>query len=435
MKQIFLIRLTTVVAMAALICAVTAPLQAEERAVTLPEIMAIARENNGDVKALREEAGIGEAGKIKAGLYPNPVLDLEGSIGAPTGSTSENRASIGVSQEFLIGGKRGKRLAVAESELMRFGSRIKNAERLLLLEVKTGFYDLLLAENRVELAHKFRELNNQLLQITKELLAAGDIAELDVNLARVETARSEGRKIEAEREVVPSRQRLLALMGVNALTDLKIAGSPATKPLVANPAELKALALKNRPDLQALASEKNKGEAELTLAQAERLPNVTAGIAFSRERSLTSVGGGMDDRSTDYLIGLKLSVPIPSFDRNQAGIKEAQTRKSSAEIRQASVRQSIEREVEAAHARLAAAEKAANIYAKEILPQLTENLKLVQEAYRLGEVGILAVIEEQKKFVEVNDAYLTALYNRNSAVAKLEAAVGVELKKEDGGNK
>ena len=76
-----------------------------------------------------------------------------------------------------------------------------------------------------------------------------------------------------------------------------------------------------------------------------------------------------------------------------------------------------------------------NIYAKEILPQLTENLKLVQEAYRLGEIGILAVIEEHKKFIEINDGYLTALYSRNSAVAKLEAAVGVELQKMDGGNK
>lgn len=75
------------------------------------------------------------------------------------------------------------------------------------------------------------------------------------------------------------------------------------------------------------------------------------------------------------------------------------------------------------------------LYAKEIIPQLTENLKLVQEAYRLGETGILAVIEEQKKFIEVNDGYLTALYSRNSAVAKLEAAVGVELQNVDGGNK
>ncbi|KAF0215402.1 MAG: cobalt-zinc-cadmium resistance protein [Geobacteraceae bacterium] len=434
MKQTVFKRLTTVVAVTAVICAATAPLQAEERAVTLQEIMAIAKENNGDLKALREEVGIGEAVKIKAGLFPNPVLDLEGTTGALTGSSSENRVSFGVSQEFLTGGKREKRLAVAESELMRFGSRIKDAERLLLLDVKTGFYDLLLVESRLELAHKSQELNNQLLQITKERLVAGDIAELDVNLARVETARSEGRKIEAERELVPSRQRLLSLMGAPTLTDLKIAGSPESKPFAANPAELKALALNNRPDLQVLAAEKSKGEAELSLARAERLPNVTAGIAVSRESTALPVGGG-EDRDTDYLIGLKLSVPIPFLDRNQAALKEAQTRKSSAEIRQAFVRQSIEREVEAAHARFVTAEKSQNIYAREIIPQLTENLKLVQEAYRLGEVGILAVIEEQKKFIEVNDGYLTALYNWNIAAAKLEAAVGIELKKDDGGNK
>ena len=434
MKQNVLKLFTTVAVMAAAICATSAPLQAEDKIVTLPEIMAIARENNGELKALREEIGIGESGKIRAGLYPNPVLELNGASGALTGSSSENRLGIGVSQEFLIGGKRAKRQAVAESELARFANRLKDAERLLLLEVKTGFYDLLMTESRLDLALKSQELNNQLLQITKERLAAGDIAELDVNLVRVETARSEGRKIEAEQELIPARQRLLSLMGAPALTDLKIAGNPKTKPFTVNLAELKAMALKNRPDLQAMAAEKNKGEADLSLAQAERLPNVTAGVGFSWERSETSLGG-LQERNTDYLIGLKLSVPLQIFDQNQAGIKEAQTRKSSAEIRQAFVRQSIEREVEAAHARLASAEKTVNIYSKDIIPQATENLKLVQEAYRLGEVGILAVIEEQKKFIEVNDGYLTALYSWNSAVAKLEAAVGAELKKVDGGNK
>jgi cobalt-zinc-cadmium efflux system outer membrane protein len=73
------------------------------------------------------------------------------------------------------------------------------------------------------------------------------------------------------------------------------------------------------------------------------------------------------------------------------------------------------------------AEKALSIYAKDIIPQLEENLKLVQEAYRLGEVGILTVIEEQKKFFEVNDGYLSVLYNRQTALAKLEAAVGADV--------
>jgi cobalt-zinc-cadmium efflux system outer membrane protein len=61
------------------------------------------------------------------------------------------------------------------------------------------------------------------------------------------------------------------------------------------------------------------------------------------------------------------------------------------------------------------------------MPQLEENLNLTQEAYRLGEVGILAVIQEQKKFFEVSDGYLTALHGRQKAFARLEAAVATEL--------
>jgi cobalt-zinc-cadmium efflux system outer membrane protein len=426
---------TSIAAMASVLCTVAAPLRAEEKNLTLSEIVAIAREHNGELKALRQEAGIGEAARIRAGLYPNPVFDLEAATGALTGSTSESRVSLGISQEFLVGGKRVKRLAVAESELSRYENRVKDAERLVLLEVKTGFYDLLRAASRLDLAHKSLDLNGELLRITRERLAAGDVAELEVNLARVEVARSEGSKIEAERELAPARQRLLALMGRPGLTDLKTAGYPKQMELlVPYSAELNSLALKNRPDLKAAEAEKGKGEAEHTLAQAERFGNLNAGIAFSRESSRTSLGG-LAERSDDYLIGLKLSVPIPLSDRNQAGIKEARARISGAETRHSLLRQGIEREVAAAQARLAGAEKSLEIYANDIIPQLTENLKLVREAYSLGELGILAVIEEQKKFTEVNDGYLTALYNWNTAVAKLEAAVAVELKKEDGGNK
>ncbi|MDD5167578.1 MAG: TolC family protein, partial [Syntrophales bacterium] len=96
-------------------------------------------------------------------------------------------------------------------------------------------------------------------------------------------------------------------------------------------------------------------------------------------------------------------------------------------------RKSVEGDVEAAYARLTTADRALSIYSRDILPQLEENLKLVQEAYRLGEVGILSVIEEQKKFIEVSDGYLTALYSRQSALVKLESAVGMELSPETGG--
>lgn len=435
MKKFFAANATVGAMLTTLLCSLAAvPLRAEEKAMTLAEITALARENNGELKAIREEAGISEAGKIRAGLYPNPVLELEGATGALTGSSGENRLAIGLSQEFQLGAKRQKRLAVAELEQASYVSRLRDAERQLLLEVKTGFSDLQLAEGRRELAGRSLELNNQLLQTARERLAAGDVAELDVNLARVEALRSEGRKIEAEQGLVPIRQRLLLLVGAPAGGDLRIADTPGTKPVIADLAQLKALALKNRPDLQVAAAEQGKGEAELSLAEAERIPNLTAGINVSREGTETTLAG-VSERSADYLVGVKLSLPLALYDRNQAGIREALARKSSAEARQAFIRQGIERDVETSHARLRAAEQAVNIYDKELLPQLSENLKLVQEAYRLGEVGILAVIEEQKKFIEVNEGQLSARHDLNRALAQLEAAVGIALNNPDGGTK
>ena len=434
MKREFLHKLVVFPLLGIASLLLTTPLWGAEKAINLTDAISATLKNYGELKALRGERGVSEAAVVRAGLYPNPVLELGGATGALTGNSSENNIFLGISQEFLTGGKREKRTRVAEKELTGFDNRISNTERLLRLEVKTVYYDLLLAHGRFGLARKAEELNASLLRIAEERLAVGEVAELDVNLARVESARAEARMIDAERETAPAQQRLLLLMGSPADETVNVSGSLDAGVFAGELMELIKQAMENRHDLKALKSETKKAEAEILLASADRIPNVTVGLGYTREHTLTSLGG-MEEKSTNNLFGLKVSFPLPLFDRNQAGQQQAGARRNSTESRYHFAGQSIEREVEAAHARLGSAQKAVELYRTGILPQLEENLKLVQEAYKLGEVGILAVIEEQKKFIDVNDDYLTALYNRNSAVAKLEAAVGVELKKDDGGNK
>jgi cobalt-zinc-cadmium efflux system outer membrane protein len=406
--------------------------KAAEKEFTLQQAVEFSLQNNGDLKALREEKGIREAGKIKAGLFPNPVMEMDGTTGELTGSRFENTLSVGVSQEFLTAGKRGKRLQAVAKGIESFDRQVDNSGRLLMEDVKTTYYELLLAGKKVELAERSIRLNSQLLDITRQRFDAGDVPELEVNLARVEVARSEERKAEAERELHPAKARLLSLMGLPPEETAGFSGTLEGMPLAIDVKELKGLALANRPDLKALEAEKGKGDAEIALARAERIPNVTVGVGYVRENSAIDVAGD-EVKSRDNLIAMKLSIPLPLFDRNQAGIMEAKARKGSAENRCAFARLSIEREVESAFARVAAAEKSLSIYTKDIIPQLEENLKLVQEAYRLGEVGILTVIEEQKKFFEVNDGYLSALYNRQSALVKLESAVGSDFNNDSAG--
>ena len=403
------------------------PVFAETRKLALPQVVELSLQNNGDLKAFREEKGIRDAGKVRAGLLPNPTLELEGGTGALTGSSAENSLSLGVSQEFFLAGKRQKRLAIAEQELEMYRWQLADRERLLREEVKTAFYDAILAQQRISLLDRSIALNRQLLDVTKERLAAGDIPELEMNLVKVELARSEGAKIEVEKALSQNQAKLLTLMGLPPGEDPSIVGTFETEILLQkNLVDLKQLAHEKRPDRNALESEKNRGESDITLARAEGIPDLTAGLAFRRDTTTMEIGG-IEGKETGYTIGLKLSMPIPVFDRNQAGVQEARAKRNSTESRLTAAIRSAEREVETAYASFKNAEKVLSLYKSSIIPQLEENLKLTQEAYRLGEVGILTVIQEQKKFFEVNDSYLAALHDRQAALVKLETAVATEL--------
>ena len=280
----------------------TTPLWGAEKAINLPDAISAALINYGELKALRGERGISEAAAVRAGLYPNPVLELGGASGALTGSSSESNITLGISQEFLTGGKREKRSRVAEKELAGFDNRINNTERLLRLEVKTVYFDLLLAHGRFGLAQKAEELNTRLLRIAGERLAVGEVAELDVNLAKVEAARAEGRKIDAATETAPIQQRLSLLMGSQPDETVNASGSLDAGVFAGEIVELKKQALENRHDLKVLKSEIEKAEAEILLARADRLPNVTVGVGYTREHTLTSLGGGRRRAPTICLV-------------------------------------------------------------------------------------------------------------------------------------
>jgi cobalt-zinc-cadmium efflux system outer membrane protein len=411
-----------------IICIATSfSVRAETPQQSLPQLVEYSLLNNGALKSFREEKGIHDAGKVRAGLLPNPTLDFEASTGTMTGSSDENSLTIGVSQEFSLTGKKDKRLAIAERELDIYRWQVADRERTVREEVKTAFYDVVLALKRIELADHAINLNRQLLDVAKERLAAGDIPELELNLVKVELARSESSRIDVAKALNQSNAKLSTAMGLPPGDSPAIAGSLDTevamnKSLV----EVKQLAQENRPDLKALQAEKHRGDADIILAEAEGVPNLTAGLFYTHDRRTDETGAGKE-KVRDNLLGIRLSLPIPVFDKNQAGVQEARARRSSSESRILGTAKNIEREVEMAYSGYLNSEKILFLYKSNIIPQIEENLKLTQEAYRLGEVGILAVIQEQKKFFEVSDGYLTALHERQTSLVKLESAVASEL--------
>ena len=392
---------------------------------SINEIVALALKHNAELAALENEATAKQSLAIQAGTISNPTLEFQGVTGTLTGSPEERSFSIGVNQEFPLNGKLRMRREAGQREADVVQRQRDNTARLLKDEVATLTLELILADKRRELAAGQVTLNQELVRITDERFKAGDIPELELNLAKVELSRAESRLLEIERERIPLRIKIASLAGLKE-DDLNVPDKFTTTKQTGNTPELIKKSLASRPDLLALLRECDKAETEMRLAGAEEIPNLTAGLFVQWQRGSTEVGG-MSSTSSDTQLGLRLSMPIPLFARNQGARAAAKARMGAAGSRRLALERSIIAEVDAAVFRLSSSEKILEQFEKGIIPQLIENLKLTQEAYRIGEVGILSVIDEQKKFFEVNEGYLSALHGRRVAFIKLETAVATDL--------
>ena len=401
------------------------PALAEPVPRSINEIVALAIKHSAELTALEKDAAAQQSLAVQAGTISNPTLELEGTTGGLTGSPEERSVSIGVNQEIPLNGKLLLRREAGQREAESLQQQRNNTARLLKDEVATLAIDYSLTARRQELAAELVTLNRDLVAIAGERFKEGDIPELDFNLAKVELARAESRLLEVERERIPLRIKIASLTGLNE-SDIKLSDKLSAPIQSLKTQDLVRQALALRPDLLELARERDKAETEMRLAKAEALPNLTAGLFAQWQRSSIEVGG-MSSTSNDTQLGLRLTMPIPVFDRNKGGRAAAQGHLDAADSRRLALERTITAEVEAAISRLSSSERILALLEQGIIPQLTENLKLTQEAYRLGEVGILSVIDEQKKFFEVNDGYLSALHGRRVAFIKLETAAAIDL--------
>jgi outer membrane protein, heavy metal efflux system len=401
------------------------PALAETVPRSVNELTALALKQSAELAALEKESVAKQSLAIQAGTLANPTLELQGATGSLTGSPEDRSLLIGVNQELALNDKLSLRREAGQREAEAVQLQRENAVRLLKDDVATAALELSLAGKRHELATELVKLNRELVTVAGERFTAGDIPELDLNLARVELARAESRVLEGERERIPLCIKIASLTGLKE-DEIILADKPHVAIPVAPKADLVKLALAARQDLLAVARGRDRAATDTRLAAAEALPNLTAGVFVQWQRGTTELGG-LSSISSDTQLGVRLSMPLPVFDRNTAGRAAARARQEAAEARLLALERAITAEVEAATARLSSAQRILALLEQGVIRQLTENLKLTQEAYRLGEVGILSVIEEQKKFFEVSDGYLSALHERHLALSKLETATATNL--------
>lgn len=156
--------------------------------------------------------------------------------------------------------------------------------------------------------------------------------------------------------------------------------------------------LGSSPELALALANAERARAAVERARVEMVPNFTIQGIVQHDAAIRSSDGA-----------LQITMPIPVFNRNQGGIRQAEGEWIAAEQGVRRLELELQGRLVPVFERYQNAQQQVERYEKEILPNAKETLDLMRASYQAGEVGYLNMLTAQRTFFQTNLFYLESL--------------------------
>ena len=450
MKPTFLLRLQATLAFACVLaCAVRAqapnegpgeapqpgPLAAVPSPLDLRGAIRYAVDHNYAILQAREQIRQQEGVIIQVEAAGIPNVSADGgyqrnktsvSATVPPG-TSAWEIQLKATQAIFAGGGiqssiRGAKL-VRDAALYDLQSTINGA----LLDVRTRFYNVLLAREKVSVQEENVKLFERELQDAKNQYKAGSVSNFEVLRAEVSLANVQPDLITARNDYRIAIEQLRQSLGVpagprgTAVAFPEVVGSLDVAPESFDLGLALVLAHDNRPELLSISKRQEAGEQGIVSAKSTYYPNLAAFGTYEWLGAGQAQGNMFN--ANGWIVGLQSSWAI--FDgRATAGrVRQAKSLLEQTRLSYSSEELAIDVEVRQS---LSSLEEAGELVAasKKTVGQADEALRLANARYHAGTATQLDVLTSQVSLTQARTNALQANYTYLTADAAMRKAVG-----------
>lgn len=397
----------------------TATSSVELTALTLDHALTLAESANPALNHRRAElaAAGGAQDDASAWLNSNPEITLvktRREVALPTGSDRYREWNGGIAQKLEVAGQRGHRQDAADASMAALRAEIAATRQQIRGEVEVRFYRVLALQQRAEIEARALKLFDDTATAIQKRRVAGEDTRLDANVASVEAERARNQLAIAQEQLLEARSELSVRLQMpparlpQAMGDLVATRTSYVLADLLSRAE-------SQPRLLALAERENSADARLNLERARRYPDITVGANVGREGPT----GGRERLTT-----FSVSLPLPLFKRNQAGIGQAATDLEQARIeRQAGIRDT-RASVMTLWVKLSSLETRVQRLRESVLPALDDNQSLSLKSQRAGQIGLLEMIVVNRQVLDARRDLIDALTEYHATRVALELAAG-----------
>jgi cobalt-zinc-cadmium efflux system outer membrane protein len=329
--------------------------------------------------------------------------EIEGGVGPRFTPGRPLDAEVRLDQS-LEPWRREPRRGLARAKRRHAGAELDGELRALDLEVSVAFYEALFAQKAAELERRAQDLAQRAAAVAERRRKAGDVTDLDANLARAASGRATSAALAAAAEQSLAVGRLAALIGAAPDDTITLRGDLGA----ASNFDLAAVraSLPTRADVRVLDTEREIAIARRAQASADARPDVAIWGAYRRE-----------DTAAVVLGGLRMSLPLWNRAQGEHAAAVAGERRAT-RTRDATLR-AAERQIADALAAHASARQAAEMFAREVVPLLDESEQLLQKTVDAGQIAVHDYLVARRELLAGRREYL----ERQLALARAAAGV------------
>jgi len=388
--------------------------------ITLDEALRLAIQHNHALQAARTTILQSQALETTANLRPNPVLSWDAQflpIFDPSKFSadfidSQAQFDMGFAYTFEIGGKRQHRLRAARDVTEATRSTVADNERALSFSVAQQFVAAILAQSQVDFTQQDLDSFRKSVDISEMRYKAGAISEGDLLKIKLQMLQFQNDLLSAKLAKIQALSALRQLLGFESVPDnYDVEGKLEYEPVHASLDDLKALALRTRPDLRAAQQNVTAARSAELLAEVNRKRDLTTTFNYSHVAS-TNTGAFF------------FNIQLPFFDRNQGEI--ARTRYSITQDEQlaAETSQQVLTDVANADQNLRTSEQIVQLYQGGYVEQAIKSRDISEYAYKRGAASLLDYLDAQRTYRANQLAYRQALATYMTALEQMRQATG-----------
>jgi outer membrane protein, heavy metal efflux system len=388
--------------------------------ISLDEAIRLAIQHNHALLAARTTILQNQALEITANLRPNPTLSWDAQflpIFQPSKFDADyidNQAQFdfGIGYTFERGKKRQHRLQAAKDQTTVSRSQVADNERTLTFNVGQQFISVVLAQSTIDLAKQDLDSFQKTVDVSQERYKAGDMSEGDLLKIKLQLLQFQTDLAQAVLSKVQAIAALRQLIGFESVPDFfDVDGQLDYQPVHAGLDDLKALALRSRPDLAAAQQGVTAAKSQELLAEANGKRDLGASFNYSHVAA-TNTGAFF------------FNIQLPIFDRNQGEI--ARTRYAitqSQELAHEASEQVISDVVDAFEA-LRTNDQIVQLYRGGYVEQAQKSRDISEYAYKRGAASLLDFLDAERTYRSNQLAYRQALASYMTALEQMREAAG-----------